>query len=198
MINPIHLSLLVLLTLSVEGCPYSKANTALRNRAVGFQLMSNKQLQGSSLNANCQQVLQQIINCDNYVASLGERTYHGSLNDAVLTNAVCQAACETALVTARRRITGACASTPDLVPGYPVASLIETVITGWNETCIKDNGTGKYCNGEYRIGENPIASHVVLHSNCSKTSSTRGMNTKRWTRYQTRSCAPTASAPSYV
>ena len=42
---------------------------------------------------------------------------------------------------------GACAQTPDLFPGYPVLAMIDPVVSGWNETCLKDTDGG-YCNGE--------------------------------------------------
>ncbi|EFY87854.1 LysM domain protein [Metarhizium acridum CQMa 102] len=118
----------------------------LESRATGFQLVTSKQLEGSTLNSNCQQVLQQTIQCDEYVANFRERGYRGSLDSSALTDSVCQATCERSLLNARRRLAAVCASTPDLMPGYPVATLIETTIAGWNETCLKDKDTGKYCN----------------------------------------------------
>ncbi|KAG6006482.1 hypothetical protein E4U21_007026 [Claviceps maximensis] len=118
-----------------------------RTAGFGFPLVSSSEVQKSShINSNCQQVLQQTIQCDEHVASFRERAYRGSLDDAALTDRVCQATCERSLLTARRRLAAACASTPDLVPGYPVLTLIETMIVGWNETCLRDKDTGKYCN----------------------------------------------------
>lgn len=142
----------MLLGWPVNASPTKSGFSALESRATGFQLITNKQLlQDSTLSSTCQQVLQQTIGCDDYVAGLGDKTYHGSLGDPTLTNSVCTATCEKALVTTRRRISGACASTPDIIPGYPVISLIESVITGWNETCLKDTATGKYCNGMCKL-----------------------------------------------
>ncbi|KAI5455805.1 LysM domain protein [Mariannaea sp. PMI_226] len=126
--------------------PHPRA-ALLSPRATGFQLISNPALlQGSDLSDSCQSVLQQSIACDTYVASFKAKEYHGSLNNTALTNSVCAASCGIALTTARRRIAGACASTPELFPGYPILSIIDTVITGWNETCLKDKTSGKYCN----------------------------------------------------
>ncbi|KAM0454556.1 hypothetical protein ACHAO4_004362 [Trichoderma viride] len=122
------------------------ATVSLKSRATGFQLVTNKQLEGSKLNSNCQQLLQQTIQCDEFVANFRERGYRGSLDSPALTDSVCQATCERSLLNTRRRLAAVCASTPDLIPGYPVATLIETTLAGWNETCLKDKDTGKYCN----------------------------------------------------
>lgn len=118
-----------------------------RQTTVGFQLGGAGIFDGLDLAPACEQVLYQQINCDALVSTLGQRVYHGSLGDQDLTDAVCIASCSTALTTARRRISGACASTPDLLPGYPVLVLIDAIITGWEETCLTDGTTGEYCNG---------------------------------------------------
>ncbi|KAJ3496988.1 hypothetical protein NLG97_g2243 [Lecanicillium saksenae] len=115
----------------------------------GFKLTDEKSLQSSNLNPTCKGVLLQPIACDENVADLGDRRYHGSLGDEDVMDSVCSASCERALGTARRRIQGACRSTPDLMPGYPVLSLIDSIIAGWNETCLKD-ASGAYCNGKYQ------------------------------------------------
>ena len=134
---------------------------ALSPRATGFQLISNPALlQGSDLSDTCQSVLQQSIACDTYVASFKAKEYRSSLNDTALTNSVCAASCGTALTTAQRRIAGACASTPELFPGYPILSVIDTVVAGWNETCLKDKTSGKYCNSI--ISSGPQSASQVL------------------------------------
>lgn len=166
----------------------------LESRATGFQLVTSKQLEGSTLNSNCQQVLQQTIQCDEYVANFRERGYCGSLDDSALTDSVCQATCERSLLNARRRLAAVCSSTPDLMPGYPVATLIETTVAGWNETCLKDKDTGKYCNGE-------CALIVALASCCQLTSTIQTLSMLlRITRASkpclTRSCAPIVTEPN--
>lgn len=120
---------------------------AERQTTTGIQLATTGKFSGLGLAASCESVLYQTINCDAYVLKLGQKTYHGSLGDAELTDAVCANTCQTALNTARRRVSGACASTPELFPGFPVLALIDSIQTGWNETCLKDVETGAYCNG---------------------------------------------------
>lgn len=124
------------------------AERALTTRAVGFKLVSQNLLDGSDLSATCKRVLEQTINCDEYVSQLGERTYFGSLEDPELTAAVCTTTCKTALTAAKGRITNICASTPDLATGLPILTLIDSIVYGWNDTCLTDNKTGDYCNGE--------------------------------------------------
>ncbi|KAK3947265.1 hypothetical protein QBC32DRAFT_374430 [Pseudoneurospora amorphoporcata] len=87
------------------------------------------------------------INCDAYVLNLGQKVYHGSPGNKTFTDTICSTTCWTALQTARRRIVGACAQTPDLFPGYPVLAMIDPVVSGWNETCLKDSDGG-YCNAK--------------------------------------------------
>ncbi|KAM5487525.1 hypothetical protein MaudMau93_004610 [Microsporum audouinii] len=113
---------------------------------MGFQLAATGTLTGVGLTSTCEQVLYQNINCNAFVSTLGQRVYHGSLQDPLLTDSVCMPTCGNALMTAHRRILGACAQSPELAPGYPVVALLDRIHTGWNETCLKDNKSMKYCN----------------------------------------------------
>ncbi|KAI0383271.1 hypothetical protein F5Y04DRAFT_278977 [Hypomontagnella monticulosa] len=117
-----------------------------RNTAGGFQLAQTGQFSGLGLASACEQTLYQTINCDAYVADLGQKVYHGSLGNDSLTDSVCADTCQTALATARTNISDTCASTPNLFEGYPVSALIDSIQTGWNETCLRDIKTSKYCN----------------------------------------------------
>ncbi|KAK1994860.1 hypothetical protein LX36DRAFT_692917 [Colletotrichum falcatum] len=118
----------------------------LKSRALGFQAVPQQLLDMVSLDATCLQVLKQTINCEETVADLGQREYHGSLETIELTDAVCTPSCKSALTVARRRIQGACAKTPELLPGMTILSQIDSVVAGWEETCLKDEASGKYCN----------------------------------------------------
>lgn len=103
---------------------------------------------GMGLDPGCESVLYQELSCPVLVGELGTTSYHGTIGDKATTDAACATACSTALRTARRRIVGACTKTPDLVPGYPIVALVDSIQTGWNETCQKDKETGQYCNSE--------------------------------------------------
>lgn len=126
----------------------AQSGSLLETRAVGFQAIPQQLLDMATLDSTCLQVLKQSINCEETVADLGRREYHGSLGDVKLTDAVCAASCKTALTTARRRIAGACVKTPELLPGMTILSYVDSFMAGWNETCLKDETSGKYCNGE--------------------------------------------------
>lgn len=128
----------------------ASAFPALDRRADGFRLVDNGLPGFSDLGSTCQQVLQQVIKCEEYVANLGLKEYHGLVPDGVLADEVCKVTCEISLTTARRRILGACSSTPELAPGYSLLALVDSIIYGWNETCLRDKSTGNYCNGEYK------------------------------------------------
>ncbi|KAF2706110.1 carbohydrate-binding module family 50 protein [Pleomassaria siparia CBS 279.74] len=117
-----------------------------RQTTTGFTLVPDGALKGAGLGATCEQVLYQNINCNNFTKTLDEPKYHPSLNDTALTKSVCAPSCGTALANARRRVSGACTTTPELFPGFPVLALIDKVYTGWNETCLKDNTTSAFCN----------------------------------------------------
>lgn len=69
---------------------------------------------------SCEQVLYQQIQYHTAVGGLAPKVYHGTLGDQAFTDTICSTSYSTGLTTARRRITGACASTPEIVPGYPV------------------------------------------------------------------------------
>lgn len=118
-----------------------------RQAANTFQLAAQGTLAGFGLASTCEGVLYQAINCDPYVKTLGLKAYHGSPGDKAFTDTVCSTTCSTALTNARRRITGACAASPNLFPGYPVLAMIDSIISGWDETCLKDTDGG-YCNGD--------------------------------------------------
>jgi hypothetical protein len=132
------------------------SNIAKRVVFPGYQLVATQALAGLGITATCESVLYQPLKCDNFTSQLGSSSYHGSLGDANLTASVCDATCSTALSTFHRRVAAACATTPNLYPGFPVLALIDSIWGGWNETCVKDNTTtAGFCNGQQL---NPVIS----------------------------------------
>jgi hypothetical protein len=128
---------------------FKSTKSSISPRVVGFQLVRQDVLDASDLSSSCASTLAKAIDCDEHVAGLGERQYHGSLEDDDLTKAICSTTCQNALKAAEHRINGACASTPELFPGIPVVSLLYAVISGWNETCLQDPDSGINCNGKF-------------------------------------------------
>ncbi|KAL2204346.1 hypothetical protein CC79DRAFT_1277976 [Sarocladium strictum] len=125
---------------------FESTKSSISPRVVGFQLVRQDVLDASDLSSSCASTLAKAIDCDEHVAGLGERQYHGALEDDDLTKAICSTTCQNALKAAEHRINGACASTPELFPGIPVVSLLYAVISGWNETCLQDPESGINCN----------------------------------------------------
>ncbi|CAI6036487.1 unnamed protein product [Clonostachys chloroleuca] len=98
------------------------------------------------LDSNCQRAAKQLIKCHEGVDELGRREYHGSLGDSGLTDLICAPSCKQALVTARENIEMTCAGSPNLLPCMAVVSIIDSILTGWEETCLKDEQPGDCCN----------------------------------------------------
>ncbi|KAL1641021.1 hypothetical protein SLS58_006463 [Diplodia intermedia] len=147
----LHCFTWLFLPVHASTLPESFFSTSLTKRATfeEFQLTPTGSLSGLGLDATCEQVLYQNVTCDDYVSSLGEKAYHNGLNDTSLANSVCDSSCGNSLKTMQRRVAGACANTPEMLPGYPVLALVDSIYTGWNETCIKDNATESFCNGKF-------------------------------------------------
>ncbi|OAL56199.1 hypothetical protein IQ07DRAFT_497578 [Pyrenochaeta sp. DS3sAY3a] len=125
---------------------HSRLHLYQRQSVTGFPLAEAGSLSGYSLSSACEQLLYQTIPCDSFVASFTTPTYHGNLGDADFTALVCSATCGKALSTMHRRLLGACVATPKLFSGFPVVSLVDSLWGGWNETCLQDTTSGKYCN----------------------------------------------------
>ncbi|OBT55533.1 hypothetical protein VE04_05578 [Pseudogymnoascus sp. 24MN13] len=119
--------------------------SGLETQALSFQAIPQQLLDLSNVAATCLGVLKQTINCEEAVADLGQRQYHGSLESITITNRACVASYRTALTTARRRIEGAYAETLEVLPRMTVLSFINSIITRWDETCLKDT-SGEYYN----------------------------------------------------
>ncbi|KAH7126685.1 hypothetical protein B0J11DRAFT_604462 [Dendryphion nanum] len=112
----------------------------------GFQILSPGSLSDLGLNPRCEQVLYQSLNCDGFLSTFSSPAYRRSLEDEALTKSVCDTSCSSALETFHRRVAGSCASNPELIPGIPTLSLIDGLWGAWNETCLTDSETGKFCN----------------------------------------------------
>jgi hypothetical protein len=138
---------------------HNRRNLLQRQSTTGFPLAATGSLSGNGLSSACERVLYQNVSCDSFVASLQTPAYRGSLGDSDFTATVCSTTCGTSLSITRSRIMGACASTPDIFSGYPAVALVDRLLGGWNETCLKDKTSGKYCNGQ----QSPSTSRSPTH-----------------------------------
>jgi hypothetical protein len=124
------------------------ANATIGQRNfTGFTLYDADDLE--YLTSTCITALTGVIKCDSYLLRFQQPSIHGSLDNATLTDSVCDAACGTSLKSwfdtvslscSGQNITGAL---PTKVGGY--------IYQGYNETCLKDPTTGDYCSGKFSV-----------------------------------------------
>lgn len=122
--------------------------TLTTGRGTKLQLAPQDKYAGMRLAAACETALYQQIDCDTTVSELGANQYHRTVGDQATTDSICSNTCSTGLKTLRKLIEETCHRTPELTPGYPAVALLDSIQTGWNETCQKDKETGEYCNGK--------------------------------------------------
>lgn len=109
------------------------------------------------LPAACRASLTQLVKCDPYTLMFLEGRYRGSLEDDDLAQSVCDKSCATSLESWFKTVDLTCA-------GYSVSGSAATkyggqIWSGWNETCLKDPTSGKYCNGKHLISSS--LSHIL-------------------------------------
>ena len=119
----------------------------------GFEIFTNNSLAAAGLASVCETALYQTIKCDDIVSSFGQGLYYGSVGDGnkTIEDSVCASSCGDALAAFHQSIIVACASSPDLIPGVPLIGAIDSIWSGWNETCLVDASTGEYCNGQIKL-----------------------------------------------
>lgn len=94
----------------------------------------------------CKVSLTQSIKCDAHAKLFLRPTYRGSLANKTLTDRVCAESCGASLKDWFNGVAANC-------EGYTVLSSAATkaggqIWSGWNETCLTDPATGRYCNGK--------------------------------------------------
>ncbi|CAG9990288.1 unnamed protein product [Clonostachys byssicola] len=141
-----QLTFLVVFIVVLAQPHHVSATSVSRGQIAGFQTIPQRFLNLAQLDANCIRAAKQIIKCHERVDEFGRREYHGSLGDNRLTDLICAPSCKQALDTAREKIEMACAGSPNLLPGMTVVSVVDAIITGWEEICLKDEQSGEYCN----------------------------------------------------
>lgn len=127
-------------------------NTTIGERLFpGFHLYENRTL--PDITKTCRTAVTQRIDCHSLYLEWVRPTYHGTFFDGQFNQDLCDTGCKRSLqnwfgtvelACAGQNITGAL---PTLLGGY--------LYQGYNETCLKDTTTGKYCNG------NPLPPSLV-------------------------------------
>ena len=111
-----------------------------------FQLVPSQAFRSANLTQSCQDALYAALECDSYVSKLGRPVWHGSLDNTSLTDTVCSTECGQSLSTFHDNVVAQCGADATIAQGIPALSVIDSVWTGWNETCLK-SANGTYCNG---------------------------------------------------
>lgn len=120
-----------------------------RDNAVSFAVYAQGSLDrvADSLGPSCISALYTNIACPNYpVSDWRSAKWRGTPRDETVLPSVCTTECQASLKTWFNTVASACAgktlhdATPMRMGGY--------MWEGWNETCVTDPRTKKYCNGE--------------------------------------------------
>lgn len=115
-------------------------------RPSGFVLYKQDNLAASAGDA-CVKAITAKIDCDTFILQFRVPGYHGSLEKGV-TDSICTSNCAASLKSWFDSVSVQCeadalndGSLPVLYGGY--------IWSAYNETCIRDPKTKRYCNGEY-------------------------------------------------
>ncbi|KAL5042121.1 hypothetical protein BDW71DRAFT_217250 [Aspergillus fruticulosus] len=112
---------------------------------VGFSIYSTSSLENLDLPPACKTSLTERFKCDPYVSSMTRLGYHGSLDNDTLTDSVCEASCGKSLQQWYNSVERNCAG-HNMTLGAPPVMYGARMWAGYNETCLKDEDTGEYCN----------------------------------------------------
>ncbi|KAJ3510792.1 hypothetical protein NM208_g15491 [Fusarium decemcellulare] len=125
--------------------------------SANFNIYNATTLEDANVGDACVKAMAADIACPAYIRSFMQRRYHGSLYNVTLTDEICTGACSASLKRWFNTVVSACAG-EDVANGVP-QRYGGYIWAGWNETCIKDPKTKKYCNGKFHacINENYMA-----------------------------------------
>lgn len=115
--------------------------------AGAFRIYEADDLEARDYPAACVSALSADIACESYIRSFMQPRYRGSLENTTLTDQICVGTCSGSLRkwfdTVSKECVGDTFGSSNTVP----MRLGGNIWAGWNETCIKDPKTKKYCNG---------------------------------------------------
>ncbi|KAG9251359.1 pectate lyase superfamily protein-domain-containing protein [Emericellopsis atlantica] len=121
-------------------------NPAGQQKFEGYRIWTSESLESMHslhLPATCSSALTEVIRCDNRTEVFQEPGLHSWLGSKEETDIVCDASCEESLSNWFQTVSVAC-------DGYKISDALPTLLggriwAGYNETCLKDPETGKYC-----------------------------------------------------
>ncbi|GAQ09970.1 glucan 1,3-beta-glucosidase [Aspergillus lentulus] len=110
----------------------------------GFYLWDDEQDQDvlSGVSSTCKASLTRLVECHDQVYMLRALQWRGSMHNDTLTDLMCDKTCGQSLQAWLESVSVDCAREHDHVVLSEPGGI---VWAGWNETCVKDPNTGKYC-----------------------------------------------------
>ncbi|KAM6523085.1 hypothetical protein FSOLCH5_003704 [Fusarium solani] len=109
-----------------------------------FKIYNATTLEDANVGDACVKAMSADIACPAYIRSFMQPRYRGSLGNVTLTDEICTGTCSASLKSWFNTVVSACAG-EDVGSGVP-QRYGGYIWAGWNETCVKDPKTKKYCN----------------------------------------------------
>lgn len=101
-----------------------------------------------TLSTACVNALQSSVTCDQYLQDNAYVDTYGPLNASLL-DTFCTTGCSSSLISYRKNVVSACAKDPQPFTGIPAQYFVDVIWAQYNFTCLKDPGTGQYCNSYF-------------------------------------------------
>lgn len=111
----------------------------------GYTLYSRDDLASYGFSEQCKTALTATIACADETMKWTSPAYRGSLGNATLQDEVCDAGCGTSVASWYRGVSSSCADYT-WPSGAPLEMTGGYIWYGFNESCLTDSSTGRYCN----------------------------------------------------
>lgn len=112
-----------------------------------FRIYEAYDLDYYDLGEACVNAMTADIVCDSHIKSFMQPSYRGSLDNVTLTDQICTGICSASLRKWFNTVSNDCAGKTLGSSGAVPMQYGGNIWAGWNETCIKDPKTKRYCNG---------------------------------------------------
>lgn len=124
------------------------SSVLLRTAIADFAVLEPGLLANTStvtLSTACTNALQSSVACDQWLQDNAYIDAYSPLNASLL-DTFCTAGCSASLISYRKNVVSACAKDPQPYNGIPAQYFVDVIWAQYNFTCLKDPGTGQYCN----------------------------------------------------
>lgn len=135
-------------TSSLLGWFRAEESVIGRRNFTGFYLYED-QYDGNFLNtlpSSCQSALTQVVDCPDKIQGFQVANWQGGFENDTLSKQVCSAECEVSIKSWFSHVTENCAGVNQT--SFPFNSRGGRLWASWNQTCVQDPATGKYCGGK--------------------------------------------------